>query len=295
MAAAGTLDAVGCLWHAFTAILPASSRSSSDTSRISATTDPPSLLLSARLNGSTRSRAAACSPRSPPFLLALAAATPAPWPLATSCPPLSPRSRVAAAASPFRSCPCVLRPSRCTVSGLSGDGGDDTTADDAEWGLRGWGRLHLGQVNPNPHKPRPPVPSHRLQWQRGCRRRRRAGLELRCVGHLSAVHGIACLALPSLTSSTRASHAAVPAVPWFARPTCAVLLACGAPVFGSTTSPTPQSPAAPSQSADRPLRTKLTVSCLFSYSVSCSNLSACAPPSLLAAPSPCLASAAPGS
>ena len=59
MAAAGILGAVGCLWPPFTAILLASSPSSSDTTRISATTDPPSLSLSARLNGSARGRAAA--------------------------------------------------------------------------------------------------------------------------------------------------------------------------------------------------------------------------------------------
>ena len=59
-------------------------------------------------------------------------ATSAPSPLATACPPLSPAYPVPAEASPFCSCPCVCRPSRCTVSRLSGDAGDDTRADDAE-------------------------------------------------------------------------------------------------------------------------------------------------------------------
>ena len=132
MAATGILGAVGCPWSPATAILLASFPSSSHTTRMSATTDPPSLSLSTRLNGSSRGRAAACPPHSSPFPPAPAAATSAPSPLATPCHPLCPPSPVPAAASPIRSCPCALRPSRCTVSGLSGDGGDDTRAEDPE-------------------------------------------------------------------------------------------------------------------------------------------------------------------
>ena len=84
-------------------------------------------------------------------------------------------------------------------------------------------------------------------------------------------------------------------MPWFARPTCAVLLACYAPAVWSRTSSAPLRTAAPSQCAIRPLGTYFTVSSLSSYSVSCSNLSLCAPRALLAATSSCLSSAAPGS
>ena len=79
-------------------------------------------------------------PRSSSLPPVPAAATSAPLPPACACPPLSPPSPVPAAASPLRSCPCVRPPSRGTVSGLSGDGGNDTTADDAECvGERGCG------------------------------------------------------------------------------------------------------------------------------------------------------------
>ena len=57
-------------------------------------------------------------------------------------------------ASPCRSCPCFRRPSRCTVSRLSGDGGDDTTADDAE--CIGDGGCGGGPPALGPHRPSPP-------------------------------------------------------------------------------------------------------------------------------------------
>ena len=132
MAAAGTLGAVGCPWPPSDAILLAPSPSSSDTTRMSSTTDPPSLSLSAKLNGSARRLATACSPRSSPCPSAPAATTSTPSPLASACPPLSPPSPVPAAAPSFLFCSSVRRPSCYSVSGLSGDEGDDTTTDAAE-------------------------------------------------------------------------------------------------------------------------------------------------------------------
>ena len=132
MAAAGTMGAVGCPWPPSTTILLDSSPLSSDTTRMSSTNELPTPSLSASFNGSACGRAAACSPRSSLFPPAPAAATSASSPLATACPPLSPPSPFPATASPFRFCSSVCRPSCCTVSGLSGDEGDDTTADAAE-------------------------------------------------------------------------------------------------------------------------------------------------------------------
>ena len=137
MAAAGTLDAVDCPGPPSTAILLASCPSSSDTMRMSSTTDPPCptsppAINSARLNGSARRLTTACCPCSSPWPSASAAATSVLPPGASACPPLSPPSPVPAAASSFLCCSSVRGPSRWPVSGLSGDEGDDTSADVAK-------------------------------------------------------------------------------------------------------------------------------------------------------------------
>ena len=132
MAAAGTLGAVSCLWPLSPAILWAPSPSFCDTTRMSATTVSPGLSLSAR---SERVRPRLRCRRLPPLLPLPASSRPCHLrssPLAAACPPLSPPSPVPAVALPFRPCALDGRPSCYTVSGLYGDGGDDTTADDAE-------------------------------------------------------------------------------------------------------------------------------------------------------------------
>ena len=164
MAAAGTLGAAGCPWLPSTAILLASSPSSSDTTRMSSTTDPSSLSLSARLNGSARRLATACSPRSSPCPSAPAATTSVLPPLASACPPLSSPSPVPAAASSFHFCSSVRRPSCWTVSGLSGGEGDHTSADAAEdvgEGGCGAGAACIRATSTlTPTSPGPPVSPH---------------------------------------------------------------------------------------------------------------------------------------
>ena len=137
MAAAGTLGAAGCPWPPSTAILLAPSLSSSDTTRMLSTTDSPRpasppAINSAMLNGSACRIPTACCPCPPPCPSASAATGCVLPPLASACPPLSPPFPVPAAASSFLSCPSARGPSRWTVSGLSGDEGDDTSADVAE-------------------------------------------------------------------------------------------------------------------------------------------------------------------
>ena len=162
MAAAGTLGAAGCLWPAATTILLASSPSSSNTLRMSATTDAPSLLLSAGLNGSTPGPVTSASLRSPPFPPAPVASTTAALPLASSLPPLAPPSPLLAVAAPSCPCPTALSPSGGTVSGLSGDGGDNSTADDAQCIAEGgggggaaciWATSTGNPTNPGPLNP----------------------------------------------------------------------------------------------------------------------------------------------
>ena len=134
MAAAGTSGAIGCPWPPSTAILLATSPSSSDTTRMSSTTDSPlpastSAITSAMLNGSARRLPGARCPCPSPFPPASAATTSVLPPLASACPPLSHLSPVPAAA-PFLLCrPAARGPSLRTVSGLSGDEGDDTSSD----------------------------------------------------------------------------------------------------------------------------------------------------------------------
>ena len=133
MAAAGSLGAAGCLWPPTTTILLTSSPSSSDSSRLSATTDAPSLSLSAVFNESALGPVASGSPRSSAFPPAPASSTAAAPSLGASCPPLALQSPVPAVAAPFCHCPLALRPSCSTTSGLSGDDGDNITVDDAEY------------------------------------------------------------------------------------------------------------------------------------------------------------------
>ena len=140
MAAAGTLGADGCPGPPSTAILPAPSPSSSDTLRMSATTDSlrplHSLLLismpaltSATLNGSARGPSAALCPCPSPCPSA-PAATPSALSLpASACPLLSPPSPFPTTAPSPLCCPVAPGPSLLTVSRLSGDEGDDTSAD----------------------------------------------------------------------------------------------------------------------------------------------------------------------
>ena len=140
MAAAGTLGPNGCPGPPSAGILPAPSPSSSDTSRMSVTTDSlHSLLListpaitSPMLNGSARGPTTARCPCPSPCPSAPAATSSALPPLASACPPLSPSSHVPAAAPSTLCRPVARGPSRLTVSGLFGDEGDDTSADVAE-------------------------------------------------------------------------------------------------------------------------------------------------------------------
>ena len=141
MAAADTLGAAGCPQPRFTAILLPSSPSSSKTTRMSSPTNPSSLSLSVRLNGSAYRLATACSPRPSPCPSAPAATTPVLPPLASAYPPLSSPSPVPAVASSFLFCSSVRRPSCWTVSGLSWDEGEDTSADAAEDVGKGDARL----------------------------------------------------------------------------------------------------------------------------------------------------------
>ena len=155
MAAAGTLGAASTLWPPATAILPASSSSSSKTSRTSASTNAPRLSLTGGLNWSARGPVASdsLSPtpscQLPPPSPGLSQPSPAlvrPWPLP---PP------VAAATAPSCPCPAVPSPSGVAVAGLSGDGGDDTLTDDGECvGKAGSG---VGGAPANgPPRPAPP-------------------------------------------------------------------------------------------------------------------------------------------
>ena len=132
MAAAGTLGTVGCLWPPATTILPTSSPSSSDTSRMSATTNVSGLSLSARLNRSTCGPVASGSLRYLSFLLAPAVSTATVQTLASSFLPLAAPSPVPAATA--RSCPspAALLPAGCAVDRVSGLGGDNSTTDDAK-------------------------------------------------------------------------------------------------------------------------------------------------------------------
>ena len=143
MAAAGTLHDDSCPAPPSIAILPAPCPSFSDTSRMSATTDSlrplHSLLListpaltSAMLDGSARGPSDALCPCPSPCPSA-PSATPSALSLpASACPPLSPPSpSFAGAPSPFCR-PVAPGPSLLTVPGLSGDEGDDTSADVAE-------------------------------------------------------------------------------------------------------------------------------------------------------------------
>ena len=137
MAAAGTSGAFGCPGPPSTAILLAPSPSSSDTTRMSSTTDSPlststPAITSAMLNGSARRLTTARCPCPSPFPSASAATTSVLPPLASACPPLSPPSPVLAAAPSPPCRPAARGPSRRTVSGLSEDKGDDTSADVAE-------------------------------------------------------------------------------------------------------------------------------------------------------------------
>ena len=143
MAATGTLGADGCPGPPSTAILPAPCPSSSDTSRMSATTDYlrllHSLLLismpaltSATLNGSARGPSAALCPCPSPCPSA-PATTPAALSLpASACPLLSPPSPFPNTAPSPLCRPVAPGASLLTVSGLSGDEGDDTSADVTE-------------------------------------------------------------------------------------------------------------------------------------------------------------------
>ena len=173
MAAAGTLGADSCPGPPSTAILPAPSPSSSDTSRMSATTN--SLLpistpasASAKLNRSARRLTTARCPCPFPCPSAPAATSSALPALASACPPLSPPSPVPAAApSPF--CRPVARgPSRLTVSGLSGDEGDDTSADvaqDAGKGVCGASSACMRATSAlTPTSPGPPYPLTAGGW-----------------------------------------------------------------------------------------------------------------------------------
>ena len=151
MAAAGTLGGDGCPGPASIAVLPAPSPSSSDTSRMSAITDSlrllHSLLLismpaltSTTLNGSAPGLSAALCPCPSPCPSAPAATPSAPPFPASACPPFSlPSPFPTTAPSPLCR-PVAPGPSSLTVSGLSGDEGDDTSADvteDAGEGGRG--------------------------------------------------------------------------------------------------------------------------------------------------------------
>ena len=167
MAAAGTLGAVGCPGPPSTSILLASSPSSSDTTRMSSTTDSPlpastPAITSAMLNGSTRRLAAACSPCPSPFPSASAATTSVLPPLASACPPLSPPSPVPAAAPSPLCRPAARGPSCRTVSGLCGDEGDDTSADVAEdageGGCRAASACMRATSTLTPASPGPPYP-----------------------------------------------------------------------------------------------------------------------------------------
>ena len=158
------------------------------------------------------------------------------------------------------------------------------------------GAAGLGPLAFRPRRPSaPPAPAPRTRARPAVA----AQPPLTAIGLTSAqacgtsfcIHVIECgfPALPSRPSSTRAPHLAVSSVPQFARPTCAVLLACrvlAAPRRLPRLSVLLTPPSLP-------LGTYLTVSPLSSHLLLCSKVKACAPRVLLAAPSSYLASSAP--
>ena len=124
---------------------------------------------------------------------------------------------------------------------------------------------------------RPPLPATGLTSAQACRTS-------------FCTNGIVCLpwALPSRPPSTRALHLAVPSVPIFAPPTCAVLLVYRCSSWSSTPLRTVNS----SQAAAGHVQDRLF---LVLAPLATFLVSACASRFLFAAPSSCLASSAPRS
>ena len=133
-------------------------------------------LTSAKLNGSARGPSAAVCPCPSSPCPSAPAATPSALPLpASACPHLSPPSPFPTTAPSPLCRPVAPGLSLLTVSGLSGDEGDDTSADVAEDALTAGGwlgcgsglwdiALHMGScLSPAPcrrfpHHPRPLPP-----------------------------------------------------------------------------------------------------------------------------------------
>ena len=164
MAAAGTAAAAGCLWPPSTAIVPVSSTSSSNTSRIPATTDAAGRLHSAGLNGSARGPVDLGSPTSPPFTLARSASTTACPTPTTSCLPPASNSPTYALTVPACPCSAAPLPAGFSDTGVSGDAGDDSKTYIpecvAEGDSGGGGHLHTNNLDLHTHQPWPPEPPH---------------------------------------------------------------------------------------------------------------------------------------